>query len=551
MRNDIQHFFISCSVVFTLFVSLKLPATAITFNPNVPTGPAIQRWGWDLKGRGNMASTPARAAQHYFETSANLVRVPIFVNGHFSDGTVDTDRYAAVVNSLQNILDVKPDVEVFVSVKLEGGNSFVGPASEPNWVTQGTAEWPAGFGLIFGNLAPRPNPEFYSQLVADYFQFFDNHNIPIHYVGLNNETDGALGVPRYIDTVDRLNARLAQKESNGEFSTIDIGNIQYIAPDAFSPVTTRNIIDNITNTEGRPDTFDIVGTHYYPTQVTHTRDIWDDIVDVAGGKPIWHTELHKNPQDDETNIGRMRDGMAVVFDANMKGVDSFAWWNPGGSKANDIDDAIKHHLINSTMGAHPVLSPSFVEKNVNAPLYQAYVRNNEMTLWLANPGDEQIDFSIALAEELIRNDRFSTLYSQYWQGPGNAITSDNHGWLDFSIDEDRQGLVIPILPENSIAMISFELGIFGDLNFNGMLDAGDIDVFIDAWLSTDAGDLNGDGVTDRHDWFLLREAFIEAGLSPIFDHGSLAVPEPTSTILLLLGLSNMLLMRRANWLQRN
>ena len=59
-----------------------------------------------------------------------------------------------------------------------------------------------------------------------------SQGVSIDYVGLNNETDGALGVPRYIDTVDRLTTDL----TNRGYDTTDI---KFVAPDAFNPNTTR------------------------------------------------------------------------------------------------------------------------------------------------------------------------------------------------------------------------------------------------------------------------------------------------------------------------
>ena len=80
----------------------------------------------------------------------------------------------------------------------------------------------------------------------------------------------------------------------------------------------------------------------------------------------------------------------------------------------------------------------------------------------------------------------------------------------------------------------------GDINLDGQLDQLDVNDFVAGWLheqpvpdvnSYKKGDLNLDGVTNRHDWRLLRQAFLDAGMpAPSFE--SAGVPEPASMALL-------------------
>ncbi|MCO6047128.1 LamG domain-containing protein [Aeoliella sp. ICT_H6.2] len=92
----------------------------------------------------------------------------------------------------------------------------------------------------------------------------------------------------------------------------------------------------------------------------------------------------------------------------------------------------------------------------------------------------------------------------------------------------------------------------GDINFDGTLDAGDIDTFIAGWLSPNPGttvgggpalgdyvtlglgDLDLDGDTDVDDWFQLRATGISAGVAAFSQPINLpvAVPEPDAALLL-------------------
>lgn len=448
------------SVILSSLCCGARTAGAIDINPENQVGPTVQRWGWDIKGSQDQTSTPSKAQLLYGDVPANMIRIPIWVNGHFSDGSVDTSLYSNEITSILNAKAVNPDVEVFASVKLQGGDSFVGPASEPGWVTQGTAQWPAGTGSIFGNPAPRPNPEFYSQLVADFFDYMGSQGIEIDYLGINNETDGALGVPRYIDTVDRLDAELVNRG-------YDLADFQYIAPDTFAPNGAINVLNTISG-EGRLDTVDIVGSHQYPAFSGHTSDKWQTMASISGGKDMWHTEVHMNSSGSgnggtaNTNITRMRRGMGVMFSANLSGVDSFVWW-AGGSNTGKISQTLRREIIKSTLDGHPVESPSFNEQDPDpdAPLYQAYRKGDLLTLWVAHPEfSTSSSFPVDLLDGHIATEGSLTVTGEYWQGGagagafGDDITPGTSGNLSITVNGDNQGFVIGTVPENSISKIS-------------------------------------------------------------------------------------------------
>ena len=435
------------------------PAQGVQFNPENQVGPTVQRWGWDIKGSQNQTSTTARADLLYDQVPANMIRIPIWVNAHFPDGSVDASLYSNEITSIQNALAENPDVEVFASVKLQSGDTFVGPPSDPNWVTQGTAQWPEGTGSIFGNPAPRPNPEFYSQLVADFFDYMDGQGIDIDYIGLNNESDGALGVSRYIDTVDRLNVELTNRGYN-------LSDLKYVAPDTFGPSTAINILSDLSN-QGRLDTVDIVGSHQYANRsntLNHTSDKWQTMSSISGGKDMWHTEVHMNANTDANapanqNTIRMRGGMGIMFSANINGVDSFVWWG-NGYNTDNIASTLKREIIKSTQGGHPVESPAFdeQEQDPDEPLYQAYRQGDLLTIWIAHP--ELADVSnlpIDFTDGFIANEGSITVTGEYWQAAGslgNDITPTSTGNLSFNVNANQQSFTIDTLNENSVSKIS-------------------------------------------------------------------------------------------------
>lgn len=89
---------------------------------------------------------------------------------------------------------------------------------------------------------------------------------------------------------------------------------------------------------------------------------------------------------------------------------------------------------------------------------------------------------------------------------------------------------------------AFEYGFtLGDIDGDGMLGQGDVEVFRDNWLADTTllspggrhslGDLDGDGQVALADWMLLRQAFLSQGLvAPILT----AVPEPSTGLLAVL-----------------
>ncbi|MCA9260379.1 MAG: sulfatase-like hydrolase/transferase, partial [Planctomycetales bacterium] len=82
-----------------------------------------------------------------------------------------------------------------------------------------------------------------------------------------------------------------------------------------------------------------------------------------------------------------------------------------------------------------------------------------------------------------------------------------------------------------------------DFNFDGQLDAADVQLFVDHWLQVHGpvgnidsfrlGDRNFDGRNDLEDWMLIRQDFLNSGAEASLQNvrlGNLTVPEPSALV---------------------
>ncbi|MEN1679076.1 MAG: dockerin type I domain-containing protein [Planctomycetota bacterium] len=517
---------------------LAAPAHGVTINTGVSVGPMVQRWGWDTKGGSSRFNTVAKASVAYNGTPANLLRAPIEPTFHNPDGTINLSQYNSDIAAIRNVLQVNPNVEVFASVKLRGGDTF------PEWLGAATPDWPAGTGSIFSNPSPRPNPELYSELVANYVEMLRDEGIDIDYLGLNNETDGALGVNRYIAT-----ARMLRNELETRGVPTEYRDFQLVGPDTFGLGTAETILASVAS-ENALDTIDIIGSHFYPQHNSGSANQWGNLADDYG-KPLWHTEVHMpigNDQYDGIREQAIRDTLSVLFASNREGVDSFVWWGYA-SDQNAVGQWVKAEVINTTLGATPVsTTPGFSAKSdpTGEPLYQAYVEDGRVSLWVSNPGDTLDDVAVNLDDGFLRLpgvagpfDTNLATFRDARTGAGATITSA------LLPDADGQGFVIDSIPASAVGVITFNVATPGDVNIDGVIDAADVQALTTGWLSSQPvgdynswrrGDLDQDGTVNLSDFLILR------GAMPADQHGSLAaafaalgVPEP-GTLSLVVGL---------------
>lgn len=446
----IQRFGFVLALLVTVFTSSAASGQTVQINPDVSIGPTILRAGWDIKAWPARLNTVNEARGMYVDVDANFIRVPFFPNAHSSNGDVDDSQYDIELEAIRSVLAVRPDVEIYASVKLLGADTF------PAWVSAPTPAWPTQTGSIFGNTVDRPNPEHYSTMVLGYLSYLRDEGISIDFLGLNNETDGAVPVNRYIATHDLLESKLDLAGFVGEFR-----DFKYVGPDSFGLPTAEQFVNGLANA-GRLDTIDFVASHYYPQSPSGHESDWQDLTALSGGKPLFHTELHMPIVNIEiprlSKLSQIvRDALAVQFASIRNGVDSYIWWD-SGNNTNKVRDVIKRQVMTTTLGAAPVFTtPTYQGKgdSEGAPLFQAFVEGSQVTLWIANPGGDINNLPVNMLSQQVG----SCLSGKFYLAPDedNDLVASDTVLLAFNQNSDGSGFTIDHIPAQSIAVVGFDM----------------------------------------------------------------------------------------------
>ena len=194
----------------------------------------------------------------------------------------------------------------------------------------------------------------------------------------------------------------------------------------------------------------------------------------------------------------LRDSLSVLFGSFRNGVDSYIWWDSGNS-LNEVRDVIKREVTTTTLGAAPIFTtPSYAAKGDadGLPLFQAFVEDGQVTLWIANPGGDMNNLPVDLLSSSLGASR-SGLFYRAPNGDNNLTASDTVP-LTFTAGMDGMGFTIDHIPGQSVAVISFDVIEFGlgDCNQDGFVNFLDIAPFI-AILTTgpylQQADCNQDG----------------------------------------------------------
>ena len=452
-KITIQKFGIVLSLLATVFSLPAASGQTVQIDPNVSIGPTILRAGWDIKGFPARLDTESEARDLYVNVDANFLRVPFSPNAHNEDGTVDVAEYATELAAIRSILAVRPDVEIYASVRLGGANTF------PAWVSAPTAAWPAETGSIFNNTVARPNPEHYSTMVLDYLSYMRDEGISFDFLGLNNETNGAVPFDRYIATHDLLEAKLDAAGFVGKFR-----DFKYVGPDTFGLNSAVQFVDDVADA-GRLDTIDVVASHYYPQFVSGDESDWRDLSTISG-RPLLHSELHMpgNSSAIAELSQTVREALAVQFASIRNGVDSYIWWD-SGNNTNEVRDVIKREVMTTTLGAAPVFTtPTYQGRGDvdGAPLFQAFVEGSQVTLWIANPGNDMNNLPVNLLSQQVG----SCLSGNVFLAPDgdNNLTASDVVPLAFTQSPDGSGFTIDQVPSQSIAVVTFDMEIPGNAN---------------------------------------------------------------------------------------
>ena len=433
---------------FVMFLtSLAASGQTVQINPDVAIGPTIIRAGWDIKGFANQIDTIPEARRHYLDVDANFLRIPFNPNAHNEDGTVEISQYEVALNAINSVLAVRPEVEIYASVRLLGAGTF------PAWVSQPSAAWPAETGMIFNNTVARPNPELYARMVMDYLSFMREQGISIDFLGLNNETDGAVPPDRYVATHDLLEARLDAAGFPSEYR-----DFQYVGPDTFGLPGAEGFIEAIADA-GRLDAIDIIASHYYPQFISGNESDWQDLSDLSGGLPLFHSELHM--PSNEPAIAEIsqtvRDSLSIQFASFRNGVDSYIWWD-SGNNTDEVRDVVKREVMTTTLGAAPVLTtPTYQDRGDSdgEPLFQAFVEGSQVTLWISNPGSEINNLSVNMLSQQVG----SCLDGRQYLAPDgdNDLLRADISPLNFTLSENGQSFTIEQIPSQSVAIVTFDM----------------------------------------------------------------------------------------------
>jgi len=449
----VQKFGFLLSVLCMVFPFSAASGQTVQINPEDLIGPTILRAGWDIKAWPARLDTEGEARGLYVDVDANFIRIPFSPNAHNEDGTVDVAEYATELAAIRSVLAVRPDVEIYASVRLGGANTF------PAWVSAPTAAWPAETGSIFDNTVQRPNPEHYSTMVLDYLSYMRDEGISVDFLGLNNETDGAVPFNRYIATHDLLEAKLDAAGFVGEFR-----DFKYVGPDTFGLNSAVQFVDDVADA-GRLDTIDVVASHYYPQFVSGDESDWRDLSTISG-RPLFHSELHMpgNSAAIAELSQTVREALAVQFASIRNGVDSYIWWD-SGNNTNEVRDVIKREVMTTTLGAAPVFTtPTYQGRGDvdGAPLFQAFVEGSQVTLWIANPGNDMNNLPVNLLSQQVG----SCLSGNVFLAPDgdNNLTASDVVPLAFTQSPDGSGFTIDQVPSQSIAVVTFDMEIPGNAN---------------------------------------------------------------------------------------
>ncbi len=409
-------------------------AAPVRIRADQPVGPQVEYWGWDLKGNPRLMAAPARANGFFSDGAANLLRIPIYANAHSSDGSVDASAYTAMLASIRNARANNPQLQIFASIKLLGADTF------PAWLAGKKR------GQIFADTVAAPEPRKYATLLASYVKFLRDANIVIDYLGINNETEGAVPAAVYIETWRALQAELAALPP-------EYRAFQYVGPDAYSLGDSVAFMKRIARSATGAASVDIAGSHYYfGTREAPTRAGWRQLAKAAGDRPLWFTEAHINQGSDP--VAELRHGLAMIFSANIGGASGFVWWDPVAA-SDGLQFSVERALMRTMLGARPIeTSPAFKEQDADAtaPLYQAYRQGDTIHLWIVNPGRTD-----AVRVVMLRGATVSRVTgATFWTGSAQG-TNPEQSMLASKVSSEPTQLTITGIPAGGAGVISFTI----------------------------------------------------------------------------------------------
>lgn len=273
------------------------------------------------------------------------------------------------------------------------------------------------------------------------------------------------------------------------------------------------------------------GTTYYNGHGSgNTR--WAPIMGTAYSSPVsqWSRGAYNGANNTE-------DDLAIITSQNGFGY-----------RADDHGSLLSNATELDLIAGIALQETGIIERNTDKDVFQ-------FTVEIEGP----LDLTISPAERGANLDIQATLFDGAGMqialsSPSGRLDAEFHLDLepgDYYLEIDGVGSTNnPATGYDDYASLGF-FSIFGtlynpivaDLNNSGSVEAGDIDLFVQGWLTTDHptieeqvahGDFNLDGITNLADAFLFHEAIKDSGngaLASLFMENVAAVPEPSTLIL--------------------
>jgi O-glycosyl hydrolase len=333
-------------------------------------GPAVGKWGYDLKQDGRSKNLkPALAKEIFAENRIGmpLVRVAIrAADGHPDRGVEQIARgaYAEDIDAIKTAKEARNDLEVFASLKLLGDETF------PAWVKDG--------GQV--------NANAYAVLLENYLAFMKAEGITVDWLGVDNErkyNHGGITPAKY-------NAIVADVTAWCKDRGVKVPG--FIAPEDYGPVEDTGWLNDLWQTPAKYDRVDKIGVHIYSKHRDAAYvDAMERLSNITRGKRLWDSEFHWNDLDKDGDVlfDDIKKGMLSAFDHFDLGFQSTTWWafqpRSRGTKASFV----MSELVASTIGAQTLPTDDGDGKGVagnklNTRAFKTGAK--EVVVWVANFG---------------------------------------------------------------------------------------------------------------------------------------------------------------------
>ncbi|MEO8801635.1 MAG: hypothetical protein ABI551_27335, partial [Polyangiaceae bacterium] len=340
-------------------------------------GPAVTKWGYDVKQPGRAKQLSAAEANEIFAViGMNVLRIPVLAqDAHPSAGKVTGAEYADIVDAVAKVRAARPNADIFASLKLDGKNSF------PGWVQAG--------GSV--------DADKYSVLLEDFLGFMKAKGVTVDWLGVDNESvfnEGNITPAKY----DTIVANVRQW-CKGH----DVKVPGFIAGENYSPGLDIPWLQDLWNRPSRFDNVDHVGVHVYSKH--RDGDYVKSVQNLANndhGKGLWDTELHWNDVDgDDLKFDDIKLGMLTAFDHFDAGFHGITWWAFNPRSAGTKAAYVQSELVQTTAGAGLLDTDDRDGRGLGNDKFNTRAFKNgpnEVTLWVANYSNADRDGQVTEIE---------------------------------------------------------------------------------------------------------------------------------------------------------